>query len=191
MNLYKLFDLKKNATVEDIKSSFREKAKKLHPDHGGDSEEFRKLQEAYQILIDPIKRKEYDMSGYMGIDPSILDNEAYSFIRSKINEWLRSREAAFNNNILKLILDFCEIQKQYNEKRIIGLNHDKKFLNLAKKKIRKKKQLEKDVIFNIFNEFENEINTTINDCMKALRIIDRVIEILNHYEFNIEEIIKK
>lgn len=35
------------ATVEEIKNAYREKVKEVHPDHGGDEDEFKRIREAY------------------------------------------------------------------------------------------------------------------------------------------------
>ena len=50
-----------DATLDQIKSAYRSKAKQLHPDrYAGGSESFRDVQEAYEVLCDPVRRKEYD-----------------------------------------------------------------------------------------------------------------------------------
>jgi tetratricopeptide (TPR) repeat protein len=55
--------LEQDCSLEDIKSSFRNRVKKLHPDVSRDSggvEKFRLLLAAYRILTDAHKREEYD-----------------------------------------------------------------------------------------------------------------------------------
>jgi molecular chaperone DnaJ len=61
MDFYKILGVKPDASPEEIKKAFREKAKKYHPDINPHNQEYFKLVvEAYETLIDPIKRKEYD-----------------------------------------------------------------------------------------------------------------------------------
>ena len=61
---YKILELEKGATKEDIKKSFRRLAHKYHPDKtGGDDVKFKEISEAYQILSDDQKRQQYDMYG--------------------------------------------------------------------------------------------------------------------------------
>jgi DnaJ-class molecular chaperone len=60
-NYYLILGLDNDATQEQIKSAYREKAKQSHPDHSGeDSEPFLAVQEAYNVLSDPKRRRAYD-----------------------------------------------------------------------------------------------------------------------------------
>ena len=61
---YELLGVPRNATPQQIKKAYRKKAPELHPDHGGSKEEFIALKEAYETLIDPEARKEYDRSAH-------------------------------------------------------------------------------------------------------------------------------
>lgn len=60
MDYYSILGLKRNATQDDIKKAYRKLAMKNHPDRGGDSNQFAKISEAYEILNDPHKRSQYD-----------------------------------------------------------------------------------------------------------------------------------
>lgn len=64
---YKLVGVDRQASTEDIKKSYRKLAMRTHPDKGGDAEEFKQLQEAYEVLIDPDKRTLYDKYGINGV----------------------------------------------------------------------------------------------------------------------------
>jgi curved DNA-binding protein CbpA len=61
-NYYSLLGLKQNASTQDVKKAFREKAKRLHPDIAGEAAEegMRRLLAAYEILSDRDRRFEYD-----------------------------------------------------------------------------------------------------------------------------------
>ncbi|MBF0099278.1 MAG: J domain-containing protein [Desulfobacterales bacterium] len=64
---YKILGVTKNATEDEIKKAYRKLAMKYHPDHAkGDKsaeEKFKKISEAYAVLSDSEKRKQYDMYG--------------------------------------------------------------------------------------------------------------------------------
>jgi len=64
---YDILGVPKNASTDDIKKAFRKQARKHHPDAGGSEERFKEINEAYDVLSDPEKRKQYDEYGqYFG-----------------------------------------------------------------------------------------------------------------------------
>jgi len=64
---YKILEVDKNSTQDEIKKSFRKLAKKYHPDKTkGDKvaeEKFKEINEAYEVLGDKDKRQKYDQMG--------------------------------------------------------------------------------------------------------------------------------
>lgn len=64
---YKILGVGKNASADDIKKAYRKLARKHHPDVNPNDKtaesKFKELQEAYDILKDEKKRKEYDELG--------------------------------------------------------------------------------------------------------------------------------
>ena len=57
---YQTLGVPKTATQEEIKSAYRKLASKNHPDRGGDTAVFQKIQGAYDVIGDVNKRAEYD-----------------------------------------------------------------------------------------------------------------------------------
>lgn len=57
---YQTLGVAKNATPDDIKKAYRRLASIHHPDKGGDTAMFQKIEEAYRILSDPQQRQQYD-----------------------------------------------------------------------------------------------------------------------------------
>jgi molecular chaperone DnaJ len=70
---YTALGVDKKASAEEIKKAYRKLARQYHPDkNAGDKqaeERFKEVQEAYSILSDPEKRKQYDQGGIFGFDP--------------------------------------------------------------------------------------------------------------------------
>lgn len=64
---YEVLGVSKTASDAEIKSAFRKLAKKYHPDVSKEpdaEEKFKEAQEAYAVLSDPDKRKQYDQFGH-------------------------------------------------------------------------------------------------------------------------------
>lgn len=83
---YEILGVDKSASESEIKSAFRKLAKKYHPDNKetGDEEKFKEIGEAYAVLSDENKRRQYDQfgsaafdgnaaSGFGGFDPGDID----------------------------------------------------------------------------------------------------------------------
>jgi DnaJ family protein A protein 2 len=66
MTLYETLGLQKGASPDEIKKAYHKSALKNHPDKGGDTEQFKKIQEAYSVLSDPAKKAQYDQTGQIG-----------------------------------------------------------------------------------------------------------------------------
>ena len=60
MNYYSTLGVSSNATPQEIKKAYKKASMQHHPDRGGDSNEFVKIQEAYETLRDPAKKQQYD-----------------------------------------------------------------------------------------------------------------------------------
>lgn len=70
---YEVLGVSKTATDAEIKSAFRRLAKQYHPDINKEAdaeEKFKEIQEAYAVLSDPNKRKQYDQFGHAAFDGS-------------------------------------------------------------------------------------------------------------------------
>lgn len=64
---YTTLGINSDATQDEIKKAYRERAKATHPDiNEGNDEEFKAVNRANEILSDPEARKKYDESGYEG-----------------------------------------------------------------------------------------------------------------------------
>lgn len=67
IDYYKVLEVEKNASADDIKKAYRKLARKYHPDLNpndtGAKQKFQRINEANEVLSDPEKRKKYDQYG--------------------------------------------------------------------------------------------------------------------------------
>ncbi|HLO85351.1 MAG TPA: J domain-containing protein [Nostocaceae cyanobacterium] len=101
---YSILGISKTASPEEIKQAFRKLARKYHPDVNPGNKQaearFKEINEAYEVLSDPDKRKKYDQYGQywkqvgegfpggagVGVDPSGFDFSQYGSFNDFLNE---------------------------------------------------------------------------------------------------------
>lgn len=71
---YDILGVDKNATLDELKKAYRRQALEWHPDKHKDNKEaaekrFKEINEAYQVLSDPEKRRAYDQFGHAAFAP--------------------------------------------------------------------------------------------------------------------------
>lgn len=106
-NYYEILGLDDNATSEEIKKAYRQKAKEFHPDKGGDENIFKDISEAYDVLGNDNKRKNYDntrkYSGHGNINEELL------------NSFMKQQQKIVPDKIITLELSIFDSYKASNK----------------------------------------------------------------------------
>lgn len=80
IDYYKILEINKNATADDIKKAYRKLARKYHPDVNPNDKEaankFKEINEANEVLSNPDNRKKYDKYGKNWKHADELDKQA-------------------------------------------------------------------------------------------------------------------
>lgn len=113
--LYKELNIDRNASSSDIKKAYHKLALKHHPDKGGDSDKFKKIQMAYEVLSNAEKRNKYDRFGLDSInnENNIPENDIFNMFFSRANNMRtpQKRKGKDTTHILNVTLKDLYIGK--------------------------------------------------------------------------------
>jgi len=96
-NYYKILGINKDANNQEIKSAYRELAKRWHPDickEPNAHEMFIEISEAYEILVDPSKRQQYDR--YFNYEQQ-SKGQSYRDTQNERNRQYENTDANYDN----------------------------------------------------------------------------------------------
>lgn len=112
-NYYEIMGLSENATLEDIKKSYRSLSLKYHPDRNQNDDtskdKFQKMSAAYQILSDEKLKKDYDMK-QKNVYPFYQDIGMGMGMRPDINQMFNHMFNGGNINIGSFRMNFTQPQ---------------------------------------------------------------------------------
>ena len=186
-SLYDILGVDNNSSPKDIKKAYKKKAKRMHPDVGGEKDEFVDLHQAYLVLSDPTRKDEYDKTGQTK--------------QINIEEQARMEIGKFFIEILGKINEFNSINIiKYMDKRIDETNNTAKQMRDTKEKIAvlektmkrfEKKKMARLFKSNIFKEIISEnikqLRCRINEEKKRDKVFNYMKKILSEYKDNVKQ----
>lgn len=153
---YKILNLSKNCTKEDIKKNYKQLALKWHPDRNKTNKEvaeekFKKISEAYEVLIDDSKRHEYDNN-------SIISQNFFNNPNDIFNEMFKAMNNPFYG--------FMNLHTNLNTNLNTNINNSYK--SITKSKIYSKNKFGQKII-------KTEIKTRLSDGSIKIEIKEELI----------------
>lgn len=180
MNPYEILGVSIDATLEEIKSKYKQLANIHHPDKGGDEETFKLINLAYDILSDPIKRQNFQSDGIFFTDTSI-EKDAHLKIEQLFFTHLENYNPDVGNFIQILNTD-VQHQKQNVRKEIDNCKRYIFKLEKIKNKIKLKEEAQNIIEAIITKKIEN-CNRDLIRMGRDIQVLTNVENILNNYHY--------
>ena len=184
---YVLLGVEREADDAAIKQAYRKLAKTAHPDSGGDADAFAKLQLAYDLLKDPVRRKVYDDTGY---DPQLADAKDLKgliMLETLVNDFiLDEREPGsfdpvaamrrkLTDDILKSRFHILELERHRTRVR--------------KHMDRLGKRPETDVLGSMLRARSQSIADAIRNAEGQIEIIEQAYTMLEGYSYELDTLV--
>jgi len=186
MNPYIELDIPIDATDEEIKIRFRSLAQIHHPDKGGDEQIFVRIKLAYEILIDPIRRKEFDLLGESSEDLT-LRNAALEHISQMVSRLVPNLNPETDDLIVQMQDEVVKIRTDMHHNINVcnvHLEHLKQVLRRVNSKTKRK-----NLILELVEKQIEGRKNSLADFEKNIKICDLMLEILKDYYFGLEELV--
>lgn len=189
-NPYMTLGVGLNATKEEIRTAYRNMAKKHHPDAGGERGEFEKITLAHEVLMDDDRRTHFDQTGV--IDQKIAGVEAEAIKRLNVsikNAAQIARQKAVEHNRSPMSFDVLALAKNNLVDHLKEVNSqandfDKrlKFFSDLAARFQKVDDGE-DIIAKIFAEDILSITAAKESCEKEVKLTNAALRLFEGYTF--------
>ncbi|QND45850.1 J domain-containing protein (plasmid) [Rhizobium lusitanum] len=176
---YDILGVGRDASDEQIKAAYRKRAKGAHPDSGGDAEAFGRLKKAHELLLDPVRRKVFDDTGYDVELTDAVDLQALVAIEKLITDMvLDEREPGTFDPVAHMRASLLEeIRKANFSKSELERHSDRIRLHLD----RIGKRPGKDVVGHMLRARIKAIATAIGETDAKIGATERACDMLDGY----------
>lgn len=181
---YAMLGIERDAESEAIRLAWRKAAKSAHPDSGGDAEHFSRLQLAYELLKDPVRRRVYDDTGY---DPQLADPknlEGVLILETLVNDFILDEREPGNFDPV------AAMRRKLSDDIVKSRFH---ILELERHRARVRKHLDRlgrrprtDVLGSILRTRSQSIAEAIRKAEAQIETIEHAYEMLEGYSYEIE-----
>ena len=183
-NPYEILGVRRDATDEQVKAAYRRRAKATHPDSGGNPEAFSRVQKAYELLLDPVRRKVFDDTGYDVELADPIDLQALIVIEKLVNQLtLDEREPGTFDPLARMRSDLSEeMRKARFSKRELERHASRIEHHLE----RLEKRPATDILGSMLRARIKAISTAIGETEAKIKANERACEMLYDYTYEVD-----
>lgn len=178
---YAILGVKRNATGPELRSAKRRKQSEHHPDRGGDHEKMADINRAYDVLIDPESRAQFDRTGEMPEKVKTLEEIALDGIRMNLVRLLQ------DDNVN---LDGCDLIGSLKTAAGDKLSKIRKEIPRLEKRLKKmekaRTRMKAESLLGVFDQLISALKEAIDVLNKEIPVFEKTIELLSamKYEFD-------
>jgi curved DNA-binding protein CbpA len=183
--LYDILGVKRTATRSEIKSAYRNLARRTHPDAGGDAEAFTRIAKAFEVLYDPARRQRYDETGALEepVDPTSV--QALGLLSDLLADIMSADAEPFCSDVVDLIRLLIVKQVETFDAGIAKFERAK--ARIAKMKGRFKRKTETGDGENIFEAqlrtHQVILDRAIEQATRRRQVCEYALTLLADYQF--------
>lgn len=182
-NYYEMLSVSREATSEQIKKAYLRKAKKLHPDKGGNSDGFNEVKKAFDVLYNEDTRKEYDETGEVKDKPNQKENDITFINDSFVQIVSATYQEIINVDYIKKTKDYFNYNIGQHAANIAFNNSEiRKFSKVITKVIKKNKG--ENYLSGALEARIKEHTKAIDELQAKIDRLKRCIDILNDYSMS-------
>ncbi|MBY3182891.1 DnaJ domain-containing protein [Rhizobium laguerreae] len=181
---YDILGVERDADEAQLKAAYRRLAKVAHPDSGGDSEAFANLQKAYGLLLDPVRRKVYDDTGYDVEFADAAELQALVMIEKLVTDAVLDERAPGSFDPVAVMQDSLseELRKARFSKSELERHASRIGLHLE----RLEKQSGRDVLAHMFRARIEAISKAVAETEAKIKATERAADMLSGYVYDID-----
>lgn len=187
MNLYDDLGVAPDAGLEVIRAAYRNAAKRAHPDTGGDRAAFERIQRAYDILADDVRRARYDATGEVDDGPAAREaQEASTLLQQLVQRVVFGDLDLIRNDLVGAVLSAAKTAREQAAGKTAQIEARLARIETVRERLSWIGPDGPDLIADLLTREATELRAALPGVARALRVHDRVIGLLNGYMYRVD-----
>jgi len=193
MDLYSILGVEKTASQEEIKKAYRELSKIHHPDvnDNKNDDKFKDISLAYSVLSNEEFRKHYDETGE-ALSMSSKDDLENRAKMELIEIFLQSVRTIIDSNVNVITVNIVASVKETISKTIEAEKNKLNNIKNTKSKVktilkRLKSKSKQTFLMEVLENQSNDIDTIICNINKKILTLEKMIEMLDDFSYEVEK----